>query len=182
MGESRGRKMASLIIVAGLAVHALGAQAAVAGPVNPAWIKVDADSKTVEFMATAGMNSTNGGMNFNGTTAGALRLSVPVGWTVMIHFKNSDQGFPHSLEVIGATMPLPTGSVPPAFAHAATGQMVQGMAAGGHQDVRFVADKAGEYVIYCPVPTHGLLGMWMRMEVSASLTVPTLTAVKPGAK
>jgi hypothetical protein len=178
--RSSYRTVVSLVALTGLTVGALAAQVVGVVAVNPAWLKVDSVSRTAEFSLTSGLTAANGGMNFNGSTAGALKLSVPVGWTVVLHFKNVDPGFPHSVEVIGAVAPLPTTPVAPIFAHAATGQLAQGMGAGGHQDVRFVADKAGAYTIFCPVPTHGLLGMWMRLEVSAGITRPTVTATKQG--
>ena len=91
----------------------------------------------------------------------------------MLHFKNQDPNLPHSVEVIPDADAIPGGPVPPAFEHAATGRVEQGFPAGQSADVRFVAGKAGPFLIFCAVPGHGAAGMWIRLTVSA-------TADKPG--
>lgn len=83
---------------------------------------------------------------------------------------------PHSVEVIPATDALPAGPVPPAFEHAASGRLDQGYPAGQGADVRFVAGKAGSFLIFCAVPGHGAAGMWIRLAVSASADKPSLAA------
>ena len=115
-------------------------------------------------------------MNFNGFSKGGLVLTVPKGWNVVLHFKNQDQNLPHSMEVIADTDPVPAGPVRPAFEHAATGQVEQGFSAGQGDEVRFVAAKAGSYLIFCAVPGHGPAGMWIRLAVSGTAVNPALSA------
>ena len=142
--------------------------------IDPAWLRADAASKTAEFKLVGGLTELNGGMNFNGFSRGGLVVTVPQGWNVVLHFKNQDPNLPHSVEVIPDADAIPGGPVPPAFEHAATGRVEQGFPAGQSADVRFVAGKAGPFLIFCAVPGHGAAGMWIRLTVSATTDKPTL--------
>jgi len=146
---------------------------------DPAWLRADAASKTAEFKLVGGMTELNGGMNFNGFSRGALVVTVPLGWNVVLHFKNQDQNLPHSVEIVPDGDAIPGGPVPPAFEHAATGRVEQGFPAGQGADVRFVAGKAGVFLIFCAVPGHGAAGMWIRLTVSATADKPTLATGDP---
>lgn len=141
------------------------------------WLTVDTVTKTATFQLTAGLTQLNSGLNFNGFNDGKLTLTVPVNWTVVIQFTNKDPNLPHSAEVIDTTKPMPAGPVEPAaFPHAMTGKLMQGLGSGQTDSVRFVANKAGSYMIFCAVPGHGLAGMWIRLKVSATEKRPTLVA------
>ena len=144
--------------------------------IDPAWLLADSAKHSAELRLVAGLTDRNGGMNFNGFSKGGLQLTVPKGWSVVVHFKNHDQNLPHSVEVIADTDPVPAGPVPPAFEHAATRQVAQGFSAGQGDDVRFVAAKAGSFLIFCAVPGHGPAGMWIRLAVSATAVKPALSA------
>src|SRR5215470_17887012 len=63
--------------------------------IDPNWLKADSAAAKVEVTIVAGLTSANGGMNFNGASAGALTLTVPLKWTVVLHFTNNDQVLPH---------------------------------------------------------------------------------------
>jgi sulfocyanin len=141
------------------------------------WLSVDTTAKTATFQVTAGLTQLNGGLNFNGFNDGKLTLTVPSGWAVVIRFTNHDANLPHSAEVVDTTKPMPAGPVdPPAFPRAMTVRLMQGLASGDSDSVRFVANKAGSYMIFCAVPGHGLAGMWIRLKVSATEKRPTLTS------
>ncbi len=172
----RGAAGALALALALLAAPAARAQNVAAVHVDPAWLRIDSAATTVEFTLSAGLNGTNGGMNFNGASNGALTLTVPVGWHVMLRFKNQDQNMPHSAEVIRAVEPVPVSPTPPAFARAATHRLEQGMASDSHEDIRFVADQAGSYLVFCAVPGHGAAGMWIKLEVSSTATRPAIAA------
>ena len=144
------------------------AQTANAARIDPTWLRADAASKTAELKLVGGLTDLNGGMNFDGFSRGALVVTVPQGWNVVLHFKNQDPNLPHSVEVIPDANAVPGGPVPPAFEHAATGRVEQGFSAGQGADVRFVAGKIGAFLIFCAVPGHGAAGMWIRLAVSAS--------------
>jgi sulfocyanin len=166
--------------IASLAVAATlggaGAVAAQGAPaVDPTWLQFNASAKTADFDLLAGMTTDFAGLNFNGFRAGGLTLTVPEGWTVTLHFKNKDPNLPHSAEVASGA-DVPSGPVKPAFSGAETGSLDTGMPPGASQDVKFVAAKAGSYMIICPVPGHAAAGMWIRFEVAAGATAPTLKA------
>ena len=143
------------------------------------WLSVDSATKTATFQLTAGLTQLNGGLNFNGFNDGKLTLTVPVNWTVVLRFVNHDANLPHSAEVIDTTKPMPAGPVEPAaFPRATTvgTRLMQGLGAGETDSVRFVANKAGSYMIFCAVPGHGLAGMWIRLKVSDTEKRPTLAS------
>ncbi len=142
--------------------------------IDPAWLRADTARKTAEFKLVAGLTELNGGMNFNGFSRGALVFTVPQGWNVVLHFKNQDPNLPHSVEIIPDADAVPSGPVPPAFEHATTGRLEQGFSAGQSADVRFVAGKAGAFLIFCAVTGHGAAGMWIRLTVSPTADKPAL--------
>ena len=147
--------------------------------IDNSWLTVDTTAKTATFQLTAGLTQLNGGLNFNGFNDGKLTLTVPTNWTVVLKFENHDANLPHSAEVIDTIKPMPAGPVePPAFPRATTAsaRLMQGHGSGETDSVRFVANKAGSYMIFCAVPGHGLAGMWIRLKVSATEKRPTLAS------
>src|SRR3989475_10629475 len=83
----------ALLLTGVLLLGAVGARAQTAkgAKADPAWLRTDAASKSVEFKLVAGLTEANGGMNFNGFGRGGLVLTVPQGWTVVLHFKRSEE-------------------------------------------------------------------------------------------
>ena len=158
----------------GLWTSGAAAQAAPRKAVDPSWLKADSITKVAEFSVVAGLTGLNGGMNFDGAKDGGLTFTVPVGWSVLLHVYNKDQTLPHSVEVIRDSQPVPTGPVPQAFPHAETSSLSQGMSAEEKQTVRFVADRAGKYLIFCAVPGHGAAGMWIRLIVAPDPRRPSI--------
>jgi sulfocyanin SoxE-like protein len=145
------------------------------------WLTVDTAAKSATFQVIAGLTGLNGALNFNGFKDGGLTLSVPLNWKVVIAFRNHDATLPHSTEVIDSIKPFPPGPVDPAFPHAMTVRLQQGLGAEEQDTVRFVASKAGSFLIFCAVPGHGLAGMWIRFKVSPTEKRPTLVATPSGA-
>ena len=172
-GTTRGAAVAAALFA--LAAADLGAQNLSGPGPDPGWLKADSAAQTAEFQLIAGLTDLYSGLNFNGYRAGGLTLTVPQGWTVVLHFQNHDPALFHSVEVIPARG-MPTGPVTPSFAHAATRSLDIGLPPGGKEDVRFVAAKAGDYSLFCAVPGHGAAGMWIRFSVSVAAGRPTLTA------
>jgi sulfocyanin len=156
-----------------LALAPLAAQAQVR--IDRTWLSYDSAASRLTFTLVAGLGGANGGMNFNGAVRGGIVLTVPVGWRVTVKFRNADQMQPHSAIVIPMTPQVPATAGRPAFAGAATRQVVSGTNPDGHEDLVFTADHAGEYIIFCGVPGHGMAGMWIRMVVSAEATHPTIS-------
>src|SRR5437870_1824471 len=142
-------KLGSLAVAICLAACARGAAAqaekATAPPqaIDPGWLSVDATTRTATFDLIAGLTGANGALNFNGFKDGGLTLTVPVGWTVVMHFRNHDGMLPHSAEVIADTHPLPTGPVAPAFPRAFTLRLDQGLISEQTDNIRFIADRGG---------------------------------------
>jgi hypothetical protein len=173
-----------LVLGLGAAVpHRAVAQAetAAAAPqaIDPAWLSADGASRTATFDLIAGLTGLNGALNFNGFRDGGLTLSVPLGWTVLVHFRNHDGMLPHSAEVIDTVHPLPFQPVTPAFPKAFTLRLAEGIPSEGRDDLRFIADKGGSYLIFCGVRGHGAAGMWIRLVVSSSVPQPSLAATPP---
>lgn len=155
----------------------LAGQAAI--KVDPSWMTVRAGESTVEFRVVAGLTAANGGMNFNGSQAGGLTLTVPLNWKVILHFANNDENMPHSVAVTKAEDPVPPVPAKPAFAGAESKDAAQGVNVGSKQDLRFTADQAGTYLVVCGVPGHGAAGMWIKLTVSAAATKPGVQASAP---
>jgi len=139
------------------------------------WTSVQAAAgHTVEMTMTV-EPGPNAGYNFDGYAKGAMTVTVPVGWQVIVHFANMG-ALAHSMIVVpyAATQP----SVPPttpAFPGAATPDVQGGVPVKGTATVTFTASKPGTYEFLCGVPAHAVLGMWVKLVVSASATQPSVT-------
>jgi hypothetical protein len=142
--------------------------------VDSTWLTFDPTAKTAKFQLIAGLTGLNGALNFNGFRDGQLTLVIPVGWKTEIAFKNHDGMLPHSAEVITPQTPLPTQPVSPAIPRAFTLKLAEGLPPQGTDVIRFAAQPAGEYLIFCGVPGHGAAGMWIRLHVSATASAPAL--------
>ena len=133
--------------------------------------------KTVEFTLVAGKTAVNGSFNFNGYAKGALTVTVPVGWKVVVHYANAS-ALRHSLDVIPYTGTQPDSAQPPSFPGASTKDPVDGIGVGKQETVTFVADRAGTYEFLCGVLGHAQAGMWDYLVVSPTAKAPS---VKPSA-
>ena len=142
--------------------------------IDPTWLNVDAAARSVRFQLIAGLTGLNGGLNFNGFSDGGLTLVVPVGWQTEIDFRNHDGMLPHSAEIIAPRTPLPVQSVAPAIPRAFTLSLDQGLVSEATDTMRFTAEPAGAYLIFCGVSGHGAAGMWIRFQVSATARTPAL--------
>ncbi len=178
----------ALLLMGGLAgaVHLAAPRVARAQTVRAAqaidtgWLEVDSAARTARFELIAGLTGLNGALNFNGFRDGGLVVVVPVGWNVVMNLTNHDGDLPHSAEIIPDVKPVPIGPVPSAFERAYTIRLQQGLQAGEEDDIRFVADRAGEFLIFCAVPGHGAAGMWIRFSVSSTAGRPRLSAAESG--
>ncbi len=128
----------------------------------------------MELTLIAGMTSANGSFNFNGYSNGALTLSVPVGWTVVVHYQNGSV-LRHSFDVIPYTGKQPDAPPPPpVFKGAVTKDPVSGIGVGKTETLTFVVDKAGKYEFLCGVLGHGQAGMWDFLVVSPTAKGPSV--------
>jgi hypothetical protein len=174
---ARPRTLAALI---GAVTLALAVPAGAQQQVDPAWLRFDPAARTVRFELIAGLTGLNGALNFNGFRDGELILVVPLGWQTEIAFRNHDGMLSHSAEVIAPQTPLPTQPVDPAILRAFTVKLASGLPPEGTDRMRFVAQPAGEYLIFCGVPGHGIAGMWIRLRVSATARTPELLTEAAG--
>jgi Sulfocyanin (SoxE) domain len=147
--------------------------------VDPTWLTFDTVAKTVRFQLIAGLTGLNGALNFNGFRDGGLTLVVPIGWQTEIDFRNHDGMLPHSAEVIAPQTPLPTQPGDPAIPRAFTLRLAQGLPSEATDVMRFDAQLAGDYLIFCGVPGHGAAGMWIRLRLSATAKTPALLLTPP---
>ncbi len=132
-----------------------------------------------QFSIVAAQTAANGENNYNGTSKGKLVLTVPLGTTVQIAFKNQG-ALPHSLQIIPPTNPLPaTALSAPAFPGAQVPNPQAGITKGQSVNVQFTATKAGQYLMICGFPGHAILGMYATFVVAPSpATKPTMTVTK----
>jgi sulfocyanin SoxE-like protein len=163
----------SLLTVASVALWLRGA-AAQQQPIDPKWLSYDEAAKSARFQLIAGLTGLNGALNFNGYRDGELTFLVPVKWKTEIDFQNHDGMLPHSAEIIEDKTPLPGGAAPPAIPRAFTVKLEEGLPSEATDTMRFTADPAGNYLIWCAVPGHGLAGMWIRFNVSATAKTPAI--------
>jgi hypothetical protein len=126
---------------------------------------VDSAARTVtlslEVTALAGAPSAL----INGYRAGEARVIIPLGWTVKWSWRNADPGSPHSLVVMVQREKIPLEGGRPAFSNAMTRMVTTGLASGQSDQTTFEADEAGWYWLLCGVPTHGLQGEWLELQV-----------------
>jgi len=160
----------ALIGVPGV-VHSQG-QAAVKTP-DPAWLKWNAETKTVTFQLIAGVPAAASPFNFNGFTEGKLTLVVPAGATVVMPFVNED-GVPHSAEVASGTGPIPNMGGDAAIPRAYTINLLEGLPQGGKDVMRFTAAPNATYRIICGVPGHAPAGMFIDMKVDPAVQEPAM--------
>src|SRR3989454_6089473 len=142
--------------------------------IDPTWLSFNAAARTARLQLIAGLTGVNGALNFNGFSDGGLTFVVPAGWQTEIDFRNHDGMLPHSAEIINPSTPLPVQSVAPAIPRAFTLSLDQGLVSEAMDTMRFAAQPAGGYLIFCGVPGHGATGMWIRFPVSASAKTPAL--------
>jgi sulfocyanin SoxE-like protein len=129
------------------------------------WLLVDTTARVATFQLIAG------GMHFNGFKNGTLTFSVPVNWKVAIAVRSEDR-VTRSITVVDSVQPFPTGTVAAAFPGAVTGAAAD--------TLRFVASKAGSYLILGRVPGQASANLWMRFHVSATAARPTISAPAAG--
>lgn len=154
----------------GLLAAALVAAAAIV----PGIPRLHAATHTAEISIVSNKTSS-GGFAFNGYQRGAMTVTVPVGWQIVVHFENTDT-IGHSLAVLpsGAhNQPSPPSS--PAFAGAATSNFSAGLPKGPAVTFTFEASKAGTYEFVCGVPGHAISGQWDALVVSATADAPSVT-------
>src|SRR3989475_253609 len=142
--------------------------------IDPTWLSFDAAARSARFQLIAGLTGLNGALNFNGFSDGGLTFVVPLGWQTEIDFRNHDGMLPHSAEVIAPQTPLPIQPVDPAIPRAFTLRLAEGLISEATDTMRFTAQPAGDYLIFCGVAGDGAPGGWDRVpgKMSAEKAPP----------
>ena len=130
---------------------------------------------TVELTIVAGKEAGGAGFDLNGYRNGAMTITVPVGWHVVVHFTNAGN-MPHSVGVLPAgahQQAMPTAAS--ALSDATTPNFAAGLPKGATQTFAFEATKPGTYEFICGCPGHGMAGMWGKLVVSSTAEAPSVT-------
>ncbi|UCG76501.1 MAG: cupredoxin domain-containing protein [Gemmatimonadota bacterium] len=138
----------------------------------PEWMSVDEAAKTVTLDIIAGKDDSNNRWNFNGYSRGNGTVVVPVGYNVVINFRNDDPNIAHSIGVDARTgnFPATFQDPQPVFAGAISPNptsMQEATQPGDSATISFTADQAGDYSLVCYIPAHAATGMWIHFAVSA---------------
>ena len=135
------------------------------------WFHVDEANQSVHMTITAGATDTKNYWNYNGGTNGDMTITVPVGFTVMIDFRNNDPNMAHSLGISATTSGFGAMLEPDVvFEGALTSNptsMVEATMPGLEESIMFVASAPGDYAMVCYIPGHAATGMWIYFNVSA---------------
>ncbi|HEY6539072.1 MAG TPA: sulfocyanin-like copper-binding protein [Candidatus Dormibacteraeota bacterium] len=124
------------------------------------WVSYDAASKTVTWKVVAAYQGVNHGLSFDGEADGAMKLTVPRGWTVTVDFSNVGTTN-HSAVIVTST------GMTPVFAGAETPSPMNGTAPGQTASFTFSASQTGSYRLACLMPGHEAAGMWETFTVSS---------------
>lgn len=131
------------------------------------WLSYATATRTATLTLVSAYDTSNNGFNFDGYSKGALKVSVPEGWKVVVDCSNHAP-LNHSCAIVRNA----TASAP-AFPGAAIKDPQKGLAQGKQQTFRFKASRTGSYRIACLVPGHEPAGMWETLRVTAK-GLPTL--------
>lgn len=142
--------------------------------VNP-WLAYNQHSKTVDLKMFAGQTGNNGGFNFDGYSMGKLNITIPVGWTVHVTFRNDSSDFPHSLILVPFKDRMHDAFTGAALAGAETASIGSGLYQGTVSEFAFKASAAGHFAFVCGVPGHAADGMWDSVTISDAARTPSFS-------
>ena len=135
------------------------------------FLAFDTTRRTATFQLAAG-DEVPEQVSFNGSRRGRRTLTVPLGWRLTIAFANRDPDLPHSATIVEVTAAVPEQLPAAAFDNGQTVRLTDGLLEGDSDEISFVADRAGRYLIACGVLGHAQRGQWIAFEISPTATVP----------
>jgi hypothetical protein len=141
----------------------------------PAWVQVDAATRTVTLALEVTHPEGAASAHLNGEHDGSVQVAVPRGWTVAWRWSNADASAPHSLVVMQEREKLPMEGGRPAFTNAMSRSVTAGLPSGGRDDTRFEAEEAGWFWVLCGVSGHAIAGEWIGLKVDPAATGVTVT-------
>jgi PQQ-dependent dehydrogenase (methanol/ethanol family) len=140
-----------------------------------------ASAKSVIFKLEAGLAGKNGGFNFDGYYGGQATFNVPYGWTATYEFTNSS-ALPHSV-MLTASLKTPltaiAGPLGSPIQVPAANPTVGIKASQGTAVLSIESSVAENLYVVCGVPGHLQAGMWDRMDISKSITTPSISVGTP---
>lgn len=136
------------------------------------FLAYDSATKALTFQLSAGADSS-GLVSFNGAVRGTRVLTVPRGWTVTISFVNRDSLLPHSAVVVEQGVGIPEELPVPTFVGAGSARLRNGLLNGSTEELEFVADREGKYLLACGVFAHAQRGQWIGLVVSGTAAAPS---------
>ena len=148
--------------------------------INPTWMVVDSTKNQVTFNLKAAYNGNNGSWNYNGFYNGSAQIVVPTEWDVLIKFHNPDGNYRHSIAIIKSfssdKIPEEAGAELVAVPRAYSVGPEHGCLSC-KEDIKFKAKnrddyKIGKYAVFCGVPGHGAVGMWIGFSVKEDIDSP----------
>jgi sulfocyanin SoxE-like protein len=132
------------------------------------WVRADTGGRSVTIELAAVHTAGAPGPTLNGISNGRVQVVVPLGWTVVLEWQNSDSTATHSFIVQQEREKLPERAGEAAFQYAYSRSPVAGMPFGRTDRTQFVVDQAGWYWILCGVPGHAILGEYLGLKVDAT--------------
>jgi plastocyanin len=149
-----------------LAAQTPATPAAPADTADNRFLSFDAATNKVTFLLAAGP------FVFDGFGNGQATLTVPPNSTVWFNFVQDD-GTPHSAEVASGDGPVPNSGGDPAIPRAYTNKVIEGLAQGATDVMKFTVPESGKFRIICGVPGHAAGGMWIWMVIDPSAKTPS---------
>lgn len=140
------------------------------------WVRPDSAARSVTLDLAAVHTAGAAGPTLNGISYGAVQIVVPLGWTVLIEWRNADSTAAHSFVVQQEREKIPERAGAPAFPNAYSRSPAAGIAPGGADRTRFVVDQAGWYWILCGVPGHAIRGEYLSLKVDRDASGVSLIA------
>jgi alcohol dehydrogenase (cytochrome c) len=144
-------------------------------PKEGTWVTADAANKKADILLIGGYNGVLSGMNFNGFGNGDQTFTVPLNWDVKVDLQNKSGQMPHSAMVVPTSTKGSVKDFKLAFKGAETPDPLAGFVGSETQSFTFKADKEGTYLLWCAIPGHGSMGMYVTLKVDAKATTATVT-------
>ena len=143
------------------------------GPQNR-YLQLGDEPDTVNLIVNASTGTAGGGLNFNGFNRGGMTITIPVGFTVNVTYKNLAVQSPHSA-VFTSLSEIKEANPPakPVFPGASSPRPHQGITSGT-QYFSFKATKTGTFALICAVPGHAVGGQWDYFKVANRRAKPSV--------
>lgn len=162
----------AVLLVVGLGFAACGSEDAANVTGTPAQRFLSTSGHTVRLLLLADEDTSNGGMNFNGASAGAMTVTVPVGSHVEVTCDNDSTKYTNSCAVVA-----PSGTSP-AFPGAETANPTTALRPARRATFSFTADRVGTYEIVSLTAGHRAAGQWDWFDVTRS-GKPSIRGAQP---